>query len=83
MINNIVNNSLFGEIILLFIFFAYIFIRIMQRKIQKREKWNNFESWLYFNLIDLYKYNWYPYPEIRARDEVNNIALRIKKECSK
>lgn len=81
MINDLVLNSLYGEIILAFVLFYWLVLRIMQRKVQKREKWNNMEFWVYYNLIDFYKFNGYPYPEMKAKEELNYIIIKKNEEC--
>ena len=81
MINDIINNSLYWEIILALILFYYIALRIAQRKQQKREGWNNFEFWIYFNLVDYYKFNWYPYPEINAKNTLRIVINMKDEEC--
>lgn len=81
MINDIINNSLYGEIILMFLGFAYIFMRFAQKKFQKREKLNNMEFWVYYNLVDFYKFNGYPYPEISAKNMIKIIINMKNKEC--
>ena len=66
----------------LIVFFAYFWLRFCQRKIQKINGWNNFEFWVYYNLIDYYKYNHYPFPEEKAKQEINLIIKRLKEECN-
>jgi len=81
MIQNIINNSLYGEMILLFLMVAYMFMRIIQRKKQKQMGWNNFEFWVVFNLTDYFKFLWYPNPWERAEQELKRIQEDVREEC--
>lgn len=58
------------------IFISYYFIlRYNQKKIQKKYDLDNFEIWVYTNLIDYYKSKGFPFPRDRAMQEI----LRIRK----
>ena len=81
MLIDIINNSLYGEILWLFVIFVWFIIRVFQRKIQKSLWYNNFEFWVFYNLRDLYKELWYPDFEQRAILEMKKIKEWIKKEC--
>lgn len=79
MINfDIMQPSNFWEIILTFLIISYIALRIKQRFLQKRLWLNNFEFWVFYNLWDLYKYNWYFDPTQEALDTINSIKEEIK-----
>lgn len=80
MINNLINNSLYWELLLLFIVFAWFFMRLFQRKTQKKLWYTNMEFWVYYNLIDLYKDLGYPFAEKRASEEMIKIKKWIKRE---
>lgn len=72
-----------AETILLFIVVWWFWMRLIQ-KISQRKFWlNNFEFWIYYNLVDYYKFNWYPDPEKRAKIEIDLIIERKKEECNK
>ena len=82
MIPEILNNSLYGEILILFLIVAYIFMRFVQRRFQKNQNLDNMEFWIYYNLVDYYKFHGYPYPEIRAKKEVEEIKKNKDIECN-
>jgi hypothetical protein len=82
MFTSIINNSLYGETLLIFIVIAWFFMRYVQRKTQKNHGLNNFEFWVYYNLVDFYKFNGYPYPEMRAKEEIIGIMEKRDKECN-
>lgn len=70
-----------AEIILAFIITWYFFMRFVQKRTQKKYWLNNFEFWVYYNLVDYYKFNGYPYPEKRAKEEIDLIIERKNEEC--
>jgi len=78
MINSILNNARYGEILWLFVVFAWFFMRLFQRRTQKKLWYTNMEFWVYYNLIDVFKDLWYPYAELRASEEIKNIKKNIK-----
>ena len=82
MIPDIINNSLYWELILAFLIVAYIFMRWVQRRFQKMENMDNMEFWIYYNLVDYYKFHGYPYPEIRAKKELQEIIKNKNIECN-
>lgn len=82
MIKDIIYNSLYGEILVIFIIFAYIFMRIIQRRMQKVMGWNNFEFWVYRGLEDFYKFNNYPYPNDKAKKVTKLIIKSKNRECN-
>ena len=67
-----------SNVILFTIFSFYIWLRIIWRIEQKRLKLDNFEWWAYRSLTDMYKNQWYPRPELDARDKINEIILEYK-----
>lgn len=79
MINDILSGDFIAEIILWFIIFAYISMRIKARLFQKTVWLSNLEYWAFYNLADLYKDNWYPNPTEEALLTINNIKWRIKR----
>ena len=67
------------EYILIILISYYIILRLIQRKLQKRLKLNNFEFWVFYHLKDLYKFNWYPFEEEEALKSILIIKRRIEK----
>jgi len=41
-------------------------------------KLDNFEWWTYRGLTDMYRNQWYPYPEIEAKNKIKQIILEYK-----
>jgi len=82
MLMDIINNSLYGEMLWLFVIFAWFMMRIIQRRVQKNLWYDNFEFWVFFNLRDLYKDLWYPDFEQRSILEMKKIKEWIKKDCN-
>ena len=52
--------SYIAEILLAFAICGYFIIRVQGRMIQKREKLNNLEYWIFWHLKDYYYDLWYP-----------------------
>lgn len=71
-----------ANLVLMTIVFYYILFRIFGRKEQKRLWFDNFEWWAYRGLVDMYKNQGYPYPEIDARDKINQIIKEYKVDNS-
>lgn len=61
------------------IIFYYFIFRLVWKIEQKRLWYNNFEWWVYKNLVDMYKFYWYPYPEIEAKESTDVISQYAKK----
>lgn len=77
---NILNFNNIWEIILIIILLYYFALRVAGKRLQKKEGWNNFEFWAYYHLIDLYKFYGFPYPERRAKIEINKIIKNKKND---
>lgn len=58
--------------------FFYIWFRIIW-KIEQKKLWlDNFEWWTYRGLVDMYKNQGYPYPEINAKRKIDIIIKEYK-----
>ena len=79
MMDNILNINNVAEVLLWFLIFNYIAIRLVWKSRQKKLNLNNFEYWVYYNLGDLYKYNWYSNPSKEAIKTINYIKNKIRK----
>lgn len=66
------------EFVLATVVLFYITYRIVGRIEQKRLGIDNFERWAYRGLVDMYRNQGYPYPEIEARDKIYEIIKEYK-----
>lgn len=65
------------KLTLIIIVWRYFFTRFNHKKIQKKYWLDNFEIWIFQNLIDYYKSKWFPYPKERAMEEILKIRSWI------
>ena len=66
------------ELVLATVVLFYLSFRVLGRMEQKRMWLDNFEWWTYRGLVDMYKNQGYPYPEIEAKKKINQIIDEYK-----
>ncbi len=66
------------DLILVTCILFYIIFRILWKREQKRMWFDNMEWWGYRALVDMYKNQGYPYPEIDAHKKIKEIILEYK-----
>ena len=66
------------ELVLVTVVLFYLSFRVLGRIEQKRMWLDNFEWWTYRGLVDMYKNQGYPYPEIEAKKKINQIIDEYK-----
>lgn len=67
-----------SNLLLMTIVWYYILFRAVWKREQKNLWYDNFEWWAYRWLIDMFKNQWYPYPEAEANKTLDSIIKTYK-----